>query len=194
MRMRVISSRSQSCDRELEALVLTHIQPFPWQHLHTFLYVPTVLLCGSCFLSRHYPPLSSMSGIEKRLFLGIWQQPELIRSLLITRSFLAPLKRPFAWSRTTFCNFCEHNKVMRDIELRVIVLQTGRICQATRRQSWCLFPSRVVCFGETWGTSKQWKLIQCSRRAAAMCGVSRVEDSANRKVLICMPILTLMTL
>lgn len=69
MRMRVISltEEPELRYRELEALVLTHIQPLPWQHLHTFLYVPTVLLCGSCFLTHHYPPLSSVSGVEKRI-------------------------------------------------------------------------------------------------------------------------------
>lgn len=68
MRMRLIL---WSEEPELEAPVLTHIQPSLWQHPHTFLYVPAVLLCGSSFLTHHYPPLSSVSAAGERISLNL---------------------------------------------------------------------------------------------------------------------------
>lgn len=90
MRMRLILRREKP---ELEAPVLTHIQPSLWQHPHTFLTVPVVLLCGSSFLTHHYPPLSSVSAAGERISLSLvanhWMQSAPIWSHLIIQSFLA---------------------------------------------------------------------------------------------------------
>lgn len=137
MRKSNIAEEPEPPSRELEALVLTHIQPLLWQHLHTFLYVPTVLLCGGCFLARHYPPLSSVSGIEKGGSLseygGKWASS--LSSSDLSWSFHHSwhcLTSLFLDLPRLFATFCERNKVMSETELAAIVLQIGDLSGKTQ--------------------------------------------------------------
>lgn len=137
MRKSNIAKEPEPPSRELEALVLTHIQPLLWQHLHTFLYVPTVLLCGSCFLARHYPPLSSVSGIEKGGSLPEYgsKWASSLSSSDLSWSFHHSwhcLTSLFLDLPLLFATFCERNKVMSETELAAIVLQIGDLSGKTQ--------------------------------------------------------------
>lgn len=151
-----------------------------------------------------HPSLSSFKlGVRcwKRGSLWIWWQiTEQSRAHQISADHsiipgTAPT-HPFRLISATFCNFfflktresnerdwagndCSPTLEMRDLSGDTLTVAVS---------------SRVVCSGKSWLTSEQWKLIQYSCRAAAMRGVSQVEDSAIPNVLICTPILTLMTL
>lgn len=183
MRKSNIAEEPEPPSRELEALVLTHIQPLLWQHLHTFLYVPTVLLCGSCFLARHYPPLSSVSGIEKGGSLpeygGKWASS--LSSSDLSWSFhhswhcLASL---FLDLPLLFATFCERNKSNEWDGAGSDCSSDGRSVREDTDSHGVSFPQERPCRGKTRLTSEQWKLIQRSCRDAAMRGVSQVGDSA----------------
>lgn len=67
MRMRAISVEPKL---RCTLLLFWHTSSLSHDNICTFLCVTTALLCGSCFLTRHYLPLSSMSGAERRIPLS----------------------------------------------------------------------------------------------------------------------------
>lgn len=202
MRMRVISVKRQSRDIESWKLLFWHTSSLSHDNIST----PSSMCRQSCFVEPlPHPSLSSFKlGVRywKEGSLWIWrqitEQSEPIRSWLIIRSLLAPLHILLAWSPPLFFSFCRNFLPSEqsnewDWARDVIVLRHFRWF-GERRVKRHADSRGVVCGGKSWLTSRQWKLIPYSCRAAAMCGVSQVEDSAIRNVLICMPIVTLMTL
>lgn len=203
MRMRVISLKSQSCDTESWKLLFWHTSSLSRDNIST----PSSMCRQSCFvgaafLTHHYPPLSSVSGVWKEdlsefggkslnslspsdlgwSFDHSWHRSA---SLLLDLRYFLQL---YFWTRG--------KKVMSKIELGndcSSPLQKGDVSSDILTVTVSL-SSQEWWSGKSWLTSEQWKPIQYSCRAAAMRRVSQVEDSAIRNVLICVPILTPMTL